>query len=235
MSNHADEIRRHSCSLAAAVQKAGVGTMLINCGISDQRFREDAPKPDVKIAQDEEGEPEVHFLTKSEKSHLLIHTSIRGDLVDDMYDFNRLIHECGIGVIILAGWEWASNSWRKKERLLYRLRELMADTDVAIIVYSMNPVMPVAGMLTRGSVGRLSTIAFAVTNIITSEKLEAEAPKPPPIVASKYDMDRAAESAQLLTNKINGLQTTPEEEFKPPVKSENIRGMELKKMKMKKV
>jgi hypothetical protein len=234
MSKNADEIRKHSCSLADSIRKVGVGTILINCGISEQRFREDAPKPDVKLARAEDGEPELEFMNKSEKAHLLLHTSVRGELVDDMEYFNRVIHECQIGVIIIAGWEWASSSWRKKERLLYRLRELMADTDVAVIVYSMNPTVPVAGELTRGSVGRLSTIALAVTNISVSQKIEAIAPKPPPIVTTQAEIEKAERSAQLLANKINEIQITQGEDLKPPVKSVQLRGIDLRKLKVKK-
>ena len=161
----------------------------------------------------------------------MIHSSVRGDLIGDMEDFDRLIHECGIGVVIISGWEWASSSWRRKERLLYRLRELMDDHDVALIVYSQNPVMPVAGMMTRGSIGKLSMLALAITSLTTSEALEAVAPKPPPIVASIAELEEAERSAQLLANKINGLQAPDPEELKPPVKSVKLRTMNLNRKK----
>src|SRR2546421_11656697 len=58
MSDHAEKTLQHSAKLASSIHKSGLGVLLINCGVSDKRFRETAPKPDVKViaTRDQDGE-----------------------------------------------------------------------------------------------------------------------------------------------------------------------------------
>lgn len=182
---------RHSCELASAIKKVGVSTLLINCGMSDRRFREHAGYP-------EEGNPKAHYIIRS---------SIRGDLIGERIEIDQLLSECKIGVIIIAGWEWASASWRRKEKLLFYLREIMAERDVAIIIYSQTATKPIVGKYNRGGVGKVAMLALAIVRDEMSTELEKAVPKPPPLVINSAQEHKAAErSAQLLINKINEIQ-----------------------------
>ncbi len=191
MSDNAEKVMKHSSALAKKIKDAGVGVLLINCGMSNKRFREHAGYP-------EEGNPKVHYL---------IHTSYRGDLIGERDGIEQLVRECGIRVIIIAGWEWTSNSYRRKEKLIYFLRELMAEKDVAVIVYSQAPTKPVIGKYDRGGVGKLAMLAISIINDETAEVLEKAEPKPPPLVYNgKEELEAMERSAQLLASKINDLQ-----------------------------
>ena len=190
-SDNAVATMQHSSRLAESVQKAGVSTLLINCGMSDKRFKEyfyDNHDQSVK------------------KPELVLYSSVRGNLIGEREALDQIITEVGIGVIVLAGWEWASSSWRRKERLLFYLRELMEDRDVAIIIYSHVSNSPVAGQIDKGGLGKLSLLAMFIAELDASEEMEKQVPKAPPIVYHNYEEYLAAErSAQLLINKINGL------------------------------
>lgn len=220
VSDHAEKTIHHSCKLAETIQKAGVSTLLINCGVSAQRFREAAPKPDVTIIQGEDGPsiridgmPHEYYKFPDDENpevvrarpHMVVHNSTRGDLIGDAKDFDRLILECGIRTVIISGWEWASDSWRKKERLFYFLRRIMEEHDIAVIIYSQASTHPVAGMHDRGGIGKLAMLAYTITDLKTITTLEEVSPKPPPIVATPSQMREAERSAQLLANKINDL------------------------------
>lgn len=189
LSDNAEKIMQHSHNLAATVQEGGVGVLLINCGISERRFREHAGYPEGTKAP-----------------HYMIRTSYRGDLIGEGADIREIVDVCKIGIVIIAGWEWASSSYRRKERLLYFLRALMAEREVAVIVYSQASTKPVVGKYDRGGVGKLAMIAAAIITDSASASLETYRPKPFPIVAATTDdMNAAERSAQLLINKINDL------------------------------
>ena len=46
LAESAEDIMRHSCALALKAQSIGMGTLIINCGMSDRRFKE---KSDVLL------------------------------------------------------------------------------------------------------------------------------------------------------------------------------------------
>jgi hypothetical protein len=196
LSDNAEKVMRHSSALAKKIQDIGANVLLINCGMSNRRFREHAGYP--------EGAHQPHYV---------IRTSYRGDLIGERDEIEQLVSACKIGVIIIAGWEWTSSNHRRKERLIYFLRELMAEEDCAIIVYSQAPTKPVIGKYDRGGVGKLSMLAAAIITDETAYDLETLKPKPLPLVVNSEDDNRMAEeSARLLINKINGLQGE-----KPPI------------------
>lgn len=206
MSDHAEKVMRHSCTLAHSVKTAGVNVLLINCGLSEKRFRDHSGYP-------EECNPKTHFIIRS---------SIKGDLVGEGVELDQLIGQCKIGVVIIAGWEWASSSWRRKEKLIFFLRELMAEQNVAVIIYSQAPTKPVIGKYDRGGVGKLAMLAIAIVRDDMSTELERSIVKPPPLVVHSAEELREAErSAQLLVNKINDFR-----DIKPPVPSEKAKGKE---------
>jgi hypothetical protein len=191
-SDNATATMQHSSRLAKNTQKAGVPVLLINCGMSDKRFRE------YFYAEHD---------TPSNKKGVYLMSSVRGDLIGERGDVEQIVFEAGIGVIIIAGWEWTSSSWRRKQRLLFYLRELMAEQDVAIIIYSHVSNAPVAGEIDHGGLGKLSLLAMFIVVLEVSEELETVAPKPPAIVYNTMEEYEAAErSALVLINKINNFE-----------------------------
>ena len=191
-SNNADDSMKHSSRLAANTQKAGVPVLLLNCAISDKLFKEYFHK--------------AHEHCPGRKE-LIAKSCTRGDLIGEREAIDQIIEETGTGVIIIAGWEWASSSWRRKQRLLFYLRQLMEERDVAIVIYSHVHHAPVPREIDHCGLGKLSLLALFVVELEASSQLEKQVPKPPPIVYHSYEEYEAAErSAQLLINKINGLE-----------------------------
>ena len=192
VSDHAEKVMRHSCKLAKSVKEAGVSALLINCGMSDARFREHSGYP-------EEANPAAHLVIKS---------SIRGDLIGERVEIDQIISECNIRVLIIAGWEWAASGFRRKERLLFYLREIMKEYGIAVICYTQRAAKPVAGKYDRGGIGKLSMLAIAIFRDDISDTLEKAVPKPPPLVIHSDDeMLEAERSAQLLAREINNFQS----------------------------
>jgi hypothetical protein len=139
--------------------------------------------------------------------HLILKSSIRGDLINEGEEIRQALAEGVIRVVILAGWEWASNSWRKKQRLLYFLREIMEDYNVAVIIYSSKYNSPEAGKIDRGGLGDLAYLSMFVVAIDCSEQLEKDLPKPPILVVrDEEELEAMERSAQLLLSKVNELQ-----------------------------
>ena len=48
ISDNAESLMKHSCKLANSASDAGIGTMLINCGMSERRFRKHLGYPETK-------------------------------------------------------------------------------------------------------------------------------------------------------------------------------------------
>ena len=191
-SDNAMATMQHSSRLAESIKNAGSPTLLINCGMSDKRFKE-------------------YFYENHDaavKNHeIVLYSSIRGDLIGEREAIDQIVVEAGIGVVIIAGWEWTSSSWRRRQRLLFYLRELMEDRDVAIIIYSHTANAPVAGEIDHGGVGKLALLAMFVIELNTVEELEKQVPIAPSVCYRTYEEYLEAErSAQVMLSKINGLQ-----------------------------
>ncbi|MFI5263340.1 MAG: hypothetical protein ACHQM6_02360 [Candidatus Kapaibacterium sp.] len=197
MSKNAAVMAKHSWELAANIQNVGMGVLLINCGMSKRKFNqcEETTVP----------EPNTGKLNAGEE-HLVVHSSVRGDLAGERDAIVQKVRDCNIGVVILSGWEWTSSSYRRKQRLLYNLRELMEDEDVAIVIYSQARTEPVAGEYDRGGLGQLAMLAEVIIKLEASEDLKKQISRPTPLVALPAEMEAAERSAQLMINKINELQ-----------------------------
>ena len=149
-----------------------------------------------------------HHDITGKKNRLVLHSSVRGDLIGEREAIDQIVTETAASVIIIAGWEWTSSSWRRKQRLLFYLRELMEDRDVAIIIYSHTANAPVAGEIDHGGIGKLSLLAMFIIELNTAEELEKQVPQAPAVCYETYEEYLEAErSAQLMINKINGLQS----------------------------
>ncbi len=187
---HADEAMRHSVRLAHEANQAGLGVLIINCGMSDRRFRE-------------------HFnevTSESEKDpRLIVHTATRGNLVKDRDVLEPVIAKSQIGLIIFVGWEWASDSYKRTRRLYTFLWEIMDWQDSAIVVYANAPHEITAGKLDQRGLGKLTLMAYATCELNSVEKLEKLRPLPKPLVASARDQELAEKGVAELVKKINGL------------------------------
>jgi hypothetical protein len=145
---------RHACHAAKLLADKGIGVQLLNCGMMSRRF--------WKVARDEAAS---HITDRHGSKMLRLETCIRGNLVADRRYFSDLRAAYGTKVLIISGWEWSSKSWRLKEDLIFHLREIAEEEDVAIIVYSQARTHPEQGCVDRGGVGKLSAIAATIMHI----------------------------------------------------------------------
>ena len=200
-SDSAEASMVHSCRLGSDAEKAGLPTLIVNCALSPKRFKE-------------------HFNANHQpkaKPELFLHSSVKGNLASEADAIDQMVYEGKVGLVIIVGWEWTSSSWRRKQRLLHYLRELMAERDVAVVVYSHCHNNPKPGHVDKGGVGKLALMSMFVAEIEMSEELESSCPKPPPLVFKNIAEEQAAErSARELISKINGLGERVEEAPREP-------------------
>lgn len=202
LSDDAEDMMRHAASVALATKRAGAGVMLINCGMSTRRFNTymepHKPKRDIHY---------YHPDARSKETKLVVYDSVIGNLVDDIESVGEMIVHADVSLVIIMGWEWTSSSSRRKERLLFALREMVTNRHLAVIVYSQATTNPKAGKADRGGLGRLAQIAIAITKQNEIEKIESEIPQAPLKVTNVDDLKpETRESARLSNNKINELQ-----------------------------
>jgi hypothetical protein len=189
-SDHAEASMRHSSRLANSFRKAGLNVLVINCGMSDRRFR--------SHYYDAYGEDTYT------RPMVVLKTSRMGNVIGDREGFDQIIREGKIGVVILVGWEFASSTTRRRNRLFYYLQELMEAFKLPVIVYSQTAGTPIAGMM--GPLGKLGAAAFEIVQIDTSSVLEEAVKKPPVLVwESQDEMQKAEEGVQQLLMNINQL------------------------------
>jgi len=242
MSDSVTESAKHAASLAREIQSHGVNVLVLNCAMSDQRFRYIAdpiingsagvpPASRGRQADEDAGEtPALRHgaggtpALRNKKTYLEIRSCVRGNLVNESDKIDYLISECRIGVIILCGWEWTSSSWRRKERLLYYLREIMEEHGVAVMVYSTARTQPTVGQYDRGGLGKLAELAMYITRLDAAEALKEKVKKPKPIVVRNQAEAAAAErSAQLIAEKLKSYegQNSPGRTDTPLISSTN--------------
>jgi hypothetical protein len=199
LSESAENMLAHSTKLASDIRNLGVGTLIVNCGVSERRFHEHI-EPYISTS-------DRFYSRKDEKEVKLASLSTcRGDLVSEGDTITEIVGQAGIGVVIIMGWEWTSSTWRRRERLFYYLRELMHNHNVAVIVYSQARTEPTVGIYDRGGIGKLAMMCVAITKDTTTAEIEKVHPRPKPIVMSAKEWAEASRSAQLLVNKVNGLE-----------------------------
>jgi len=202
MSDSVTESAKHAASLAKEIQSHGVNVLVLNCAMSDQRFNYIANPiidggggsagipPASRGKQAAEGAGGTPAL-RNKKTHLEIRSCVRGNVIDERDMIDYVIAECRVRVVILCGWEWTSSSYRRKERLLYYLREIMEEHDVAVLVYSSVRTNPEPGRPDRGGLGRLAELAVYITRLDAAEELKQTVKKPKPIVVSSLAEQQA--------------------------------------------
>jgi hypothetical protein len=213
-SENTDTAMRHSCKFAESAQKEGLNVLIINCGVSPTRFRDHAPRSTTFFHYDNDEDEYTLTPNSSRKpgqAELVTLDSVRGNLIGQEKAIKHIVGQCRMQVIVIAGWEWSSSSWRRRERLLYLLRELAAEQAVAFVIYAQTATNPVVGENDRGGIGKLASLAFAITDIRGAELAGALVPPAPPLLMSVADWREAERSAQLLINKINGIETMPDD------------------------
>ncbi|MFI5263322.1 MAG: hypothetical protein ACHQM6_02270 [Candidatus Kapaibacterium sp.] len=207
LAKDAEQLMRHSCELAEEMKQSGLGVLLINCGMSDRRFRRHAHAA-TSCIKEQATDLMPYRHEPGDESQIMLYSSVGGDLVGEADTIRALVAQCPASVVILAGWEWTSSSYRRKERLIYDLRELMRDQDVSVVVYSQATTKPELGIYDRGGIGKLAMLAVAIIAVTAANILEVASPKPKAIITTESDIEAAERSAQLLTSKINDLSGT---------------------------
>ena len=200
LSESAENMLAHSTKLASDMRNLGVSTLLVNCGVSSNRFNEHV----MPVTTTNDWFPD--YKENENERKLVPYSSGRGDLIGDSDTITQIVSSARVGVVIIMGWEWTSSSWRKRERLYYYLRQLMEEHNVAVIVYSQARTEPTVGIYDRGGIGKLGMMCVAIIKDETSTELEKVAPRPKPMVVTPKEWAEAQRSAQLLVNKVNGLE-----------------------------
>lgn len=210
ISDDAEDMMRHAADVAITSQKAGAGVMLVNCGMSVRRFNEHMapfkPKRDMFYHDPDCRKP---------GAKLVVFDSVIGDLVSDLGIVESMVMNARLRVVIIMGWEWTSNSSRRKERLLFALRDMVTKFNVAVLIYSQVTTEPEAGKADKGGLGRLAQIAVSIIKqstiaqheaVIPAKPLEVIVPDLPAEESVVAEVAALSESAQLVDKEINELQ-----------------------------
>ncbi|HEY6171800.1 MAG TPA: hypothetical protein VIX80_06045, partial [Candidatus Kapabacteria bacterium] len=166
LSESTENMLIHSTKLASDMRNLGVSTLLVNCGVSANRFNEHV----MPVTTTNDWFPD--YKEDENERKLVPYSSSRGDLIGDSDTITQIVSSARIGVVIIMGWEWTSSSWRKRERLFYFLRQLMEEHNVAVIVYSQARTEPTVGIYDRGGIGKLGMMCVAIIKDETSTELE---------------------------------------------------------------
>ena len=189
-SDHAQATLQHSSRVANSFRKAGLNTLVINCGMSDRRFR--------THYYDTYGEDTYT------KPMVILKSLVCGNVAGDRELIDQILREGKITTLILVGWEFASSNTRRRNRLFHYLMELMQSLDITVIVYSHTTGNPIAGKM--GPLGKLGVAALEIVKIDSSTILEEAVKKPPVLVwESHEEMARAEQGVQQLLRNINDL------------------------------
>jgi hypothetical protein len=191
-SDHAEATMKHSARLAHSIKNVGLNVLAINCGMSDRRFREHYY--------------EAHGKESFKEPRCIIKSSVCGNLIGEREAIDQIVAEAGIAIVVITGWEFASSNYRRRERLMCYLRDLMEREDVSVIIYSHIANEPVAGMIDHGGLGKLSLLAYAIAEIDSTQILEEKITKPPVLVATAAELREMEMSAQLFINEMKELQ-----------------------------
>src|SRR5688572_14974071 len=142
-------IVRHSCELAKTVRDRGLDVLVVNCATSKQRFQNVADT--VIRARSYQG-----------KTHCRVRTIVQGNMYGDRDAINEIARKCNISILIVCGWEWTSDCWRRKRQLTFFLRDLMEREDIAVVIYSQAATKPVVGKYDRGGLGSIAELAVII-------------------------------------------------------------------------
>jgi hypothetical protein len=198
----AAEIMEHSCGLAAEIRKEGVGVMVINTGLSPRRFKAAAIKSGIECGEVRDS----NTLVAPGPAPCIIHTAIAGDLASQVPDLTTVCKEAKIKIVIVTSWEWTSSNYRRKEQLLFALRQLVSGLDVALVVYSQSSTQTSKGRYDRGGTGKLAMLALEVLSleaIGSKEEQQTDLDAFKPVYVRK---EKTVVRAQLSAKEINRLQ-----------------------------
>ncbi len=199
---NASDVMEHSCQLAAEIRSAGVGVLVVNTGLSARRFKEAATRSGIEW----EAVRDSNTIVSPGKAPCIIHTAEAGDLGSQIPDLATVCKEAKIKIVIVTSWEWTSSSYRRKEQLLFALRQLLSELDVAVVVYSQSSTQTSIGRYDRGGTGKLAMMAM---DVITLEATTAMAEGKTDLVAFQPVVTFVRETlsgVQLPGKEINRLQ-----------------------------
>jgi hypothetical protein len=187
----------HCAMMADTFQEREQAVLVINCGVSSMRFNEFIQPVYEKCCTrlDPKKYRPMYFIS-----------STRGELVDQSEYVEEILQSIKPRFVILVGWEWASNTYRRKEKLMYFLRNICEDFNLSVLVYSQKPSNAVAGRFDRGGLGKLAIAAASVMKLKTVERSDVQKFHREAIIPDETDMQEAAECVQLSINKINNLE-----------------------------
>jgi hypothetical protein len=211
LSEDANTLARHACHTARKLLDKNIGVQLVNCGMTTKRF--------WGHAHEEIGPTYITGRYGGRKVN--IQTLIRGNMYADRAKLFQIREELHTKVVIINGWEWSSKNWKLKEDLLFHLREITEDENVAVIIYSQARTNPVRGRFDRGGIGKLAGIALSIVRIEEDES-EVLEEKKEPLIISPEDEIEAEKFAQLVANKFNELDTLHAEERLPERVEEEV-------------
>jgi hypothetical protein len=199
MSKDAEQMLRHSAAVAADIQRKGIASVVINCGITERRFNEHfAP---LATAGSRNIRPE-----NRKNVPLLRLSTRRGDLIDRVEYIREAIQARKATIVMILGWEWTSSTYRRSQDLLYALRDIAEANNAAVIVYTQRITKAEPGTYDRAGIGKLGMLAVAVSTVDDIEKREEMKAAVDETELSDEDERKAREGVTLLINKINNLQ-----------------------------
>jgi hypothetical protein len=201
VSDTADDMLRHSAQLATDTHALGLGVVLINCGITRTRFNEYTEH--ITKCTDSS------YYGKKHIPRLVGYTSEVGNLVNDEYAFRSLRAHAKASVFIIVGWEWSSDSYLRKDKLMFMLRKLL-DEGSTIIIYTQTRTKPIPGKMDRGGIGKLATLARSISSIDAVVASHKSAPAENPVVSTEDEMKNVGKQIQSIKNNINGLEENPQ-------------------------
>lgn len=184
----------HACKLGEKLTQRNLSALVVNCGMNRKRFTEHFHKHHTYAYKN----------TKEETSFIYYHSMI-GDLSGDSDAIHQLVWQQCIGAVIITGWEWVASNWRKKQKLLYFIRLLMDELNVAVIIYSNTPMNVEPGKYSNLGAGKLSLMTSFVAEIDAADELEEEVGKPEPLFEDKEEEKKAEEGVKVMVNEINEL------------------------------
>ncbi len=131
------------------------------------------------------------------KSDVYVYASRMGMLSSEISRIENMLRTHKFDALIINSWEFASANSRYKEALLFELRTLSAEMGMTIVIYSqMTAVEYRPGKIMRGSLGKLSAVAWNIFPVLEeieplsqekSEKFITPAGKLDPIRPVEHD------------------------------------------------
>src|ERR1043165_3961059 len=188
MADYAGDVMKHCCDVARSARDGGAGVLVINTRLSKRRFKEAATEAGIEVSPVRD----TNAMISPGTVPLIIQTSLAGELSSQLGEIRHICEEAKIRIVVITGWEWTSSSYRRKEQLLFGIRGLLDELDIALVVYSQSPSRIECGKYARGGVGKLAMIAYDVLDIEAVKGLSQEetdlgefvaTPKPQPVFA----------------------------------------------------